>query len=92
MHQNRKVKTKQTREVSQGQAMKENVDRIVISPDLVEFQELNFTCALKREDRTAILFEKYMCIRIFLHLGGHHPLVSSCCIINTLPLYFQSEK
>lgn len=76
--------------------MKGNVDRIAISPDLVDFQELNFTCALNREDRMAILFENCICIKMFLHLGrktrGYHPLVSSCCIINTLPLHSQSEK
>lgn len=33
--------------------MKDNNDRIVISPDFTEFQELNFTCALNREDKPA---------------------------------------
>lgn len=50
--------------------MKDNVDKIVISPDLVELQELNFMCALNREDRTAVLFENCLCINKFLHLEG----------------------
>lgn len=32
--------------------MKDNDDRIVISPDFIESWELNFTRSLNREDRT----------------------------------------